>query len=155
MVTVIPYDDQYAAAFRDINMEWLEASGLTEPLDLKILARPRQEIIDIGGIIFLAVAGDVLVGSAALIPMGDGEYELAKVAVVPAWQGKGVGALLMDKCVEQAKAWRARTILLYSHSKLASAVRLYLKFGFVFAPLENSHFETADIKMVLNLIQSP
>ena len=49
------------------------------------------------------------------------------------------------------RALKAEKIELFSSSKLQPALRLYERYGFQHIPLEDSPFETADVKMVLIL----
>jgi len=77
---------------------------LKEDLDVLTLNNPRALHTYVRGAIFLAKAKGEIIGSAALINENGGMYELAKMAVVPAWQGKGVSKLLMEKCLEKAQA---------------------------------------------------
>ncbi|WP_315815431.1 GNAT family N-acetyltransferase [Paraflavitalea speifideaquila] len=108
MITIVLYEDRYAADFKRINLEWLDKYNLTESHDLMVLDDPRGTIMDRGGIIFLAMAGDEVVGSAALMKEGEGEYEFAKMAVTPAWQGKGISRQLIDQCMQTAHEWKAK-----------------------------------------------
>lgn len=151
MVTIVLFEEKYAAAFKALNLHWLDAYNLTEEADLRVLNHPQQEIIDKGGIIFLALHNDAVVGTAALIKEHDGVYELAKMSVAPQHQGKGISRQLLQACLQQAKQWQATEVQLYSNSQLKAALGLYESVGFTYMPLENSPFETADIKMQLLL----
>ena len=151
MVSIIEYEERYSADFKRMNIEWLEKYGLLEPPDLLVLNNPKGAILDAGGYIFLAVVDGVVAGSSALQKEHDGVYELAKMAVRPAFQGKGISKLLMEKCLEKAKQLQAKTVLLYSNSQLQTAIRLYEKYGFVHVPVTDSPFVTADVKMSLTL----
>lgn len=146
---LILYEDQYAADFRRLNLEWLDKYHLTEPADLAVLDDPRGTILNGGGIIYLAKAGDEIVGSAALIKEQHDVYELAKMAVTAAWQGRGISRMLIDKCLETARLWKAARLILYSNSQLQTALKLYEKYGFKHVPVEDSPFATADVKMEL------
>jgi amino-acid N-acetyltransferase len=44
----------------------------------------------------VAVEADQIIGIGQVKPHGDGSRELASIAVVPAWQGQGVGRQLID-----------------------------------------------------------
>src|ERR1700742_4450513 len=90
MINIILYEDRYADAFKRLNLEWLDGYHLTESHDLMVLDDPRGTIIERGGVIFLAKAGDEIVGSAALMKEHNGVYELAKMAVNPEWRGTGI-----------------------------------------------------------------
>jgi GNAT superfamily N-acetyltransferase len=151
MITIKLYEDKYAADFRRINLEWLDKYNLTESHDLMVLDDPRGTIIDRGGIIYLALAGDEVVGSAALMKEEEGVYEFAKMTVTPAWQGKGISRLLIDACMQTARDWKAKKLTLFSNSQLTTAISLYQKYGFQHVKVEHSPFATADVKMEMSL----
>ena len=151
MIEIIPYSDEYAAVFKVLNLEWLDKYNLTESHDLLILNDPKGTIIENGGAIFLARSGDEIVGSAAIINEGHGIYELAKMTVAPAFQGKGISKLLLEKCLEAAKERKAKKIILFSNSQLQTAISLYKKYGFKHVDVTDAPFLTADIKMELSL----
>ncbi|HEX6227432.1 MAG TPA: GNAT family N-acetyltransferase [Chryseolinea sp.] len=151
MVEIIEYDEQYAEDFKKINLEWLDKLNLTEEADLIMLNNPREAIIQPGGAVFLAKAGHEIIGSAAIISAHDNIYELAKMTVVPTWQGRGISKLLLERCLAVARRNSAKKIVLFSHHKLDAALQLYAKYGFVQVEVTDSPFATADIKMELNL----
>lgn len=150
-VSIISFSPQYAADFMRLNIEWLDRYELTEPADISMLQNYQAEILDTGGVIYLAKAGDDIIGSAALIQEGPGEYELAKMAVTAAWQGRGISKLLIEKCIDKAKQLQAVKIFLVSNSKLSTAVSLYEKYGFKHIPVTENHYTNADIRMELIL----
>ncbi|NII29024.1 GNAT family N-acetyltransferase [Pseudoflavitalea sp. X16] len=151
IIEIILYEDRYKADFKRLNLEWLDKYHLTESHDLMVLNDPRGTILDRGGIIYLAVVADEVVGSAALMKEEEGVYELAKMAVTPEWQGKGISRLLIDQCLETARLWKATKITLFSNSQLKTALQLYEKYGFRHVKVEHSPFTTADVKMELEL----
>lgn len=151
-ITIISYEDQYAAVFRDINLEWLNKYHLAESHDLMVLNDPRGTIIDTGGCIFLAMDTAQVVGSAALIKEHEeGVFELAKMTVVNSHQGRGISKLLLKRCIDEAQALGARRLTLFSNHQLQTALKLYEQFGFHHIPVEDSPFVTADVKMELVL----
>ena len=151
MIELIEYSDHYASDFKQINLEWLEKYGLAEEPDFLMLNDPLGKIIEPGGAVYLARIENNIVGSAALIHEHDGIFELAKMTVVPAWQGKGISKLLLEKCLDKARELKARKIILFSNSQLHAALQLYLKYGFKHVKVMNSPFVTADVKMELEL----
>lgn len=150
-LTIIEYQDEYQPVFKSLNMEWLEKFNLLEDRDLVALDNPREAILEEGGIIYLAVIEEKVVGSAAVI-YDHGEYELAKMSVDKDHRGKGISKILLDKCLGFVKQKGAKKIILYSNSQLKSALALYKSYGFKDIVLENSPFATADVKMELLLI---
>lgn len=150
-VSIIDFEPKYAADFMRLNVEWLDKYELTEPADISMLQNYQSEILDAGGVIYLAKAGDEMVGSAALIQENPGEYELAKMAVTAAWQGKGISKLLIQKCLEKAKEFKATKVVLVSSTKLGTALSLYEKYGFKHVPVIENHYTNADVRMELVL----
>jgi putative acetyltransferase len=149
MVELIDYVDKYAPEFKRINLEWLDKYHLTEVPDLRILDDPRGTILNSGGVIYLARANGMIVGSAALINEHNGVYELAKMAVIPHWQGKGISNLLIERCLNKARELKAKKVILFSNHQLQSALGLYRKYGFERVELTDSPFQTADVRMEL------
>ncbi len=151
MVEIIEYSHHYASEFKGLNLEWLDKYHLTESHDLEVLNDPQVTIIDAGGAIYLAKIGNDIVGTAALMKEKEGFFELAKMAVAPQWQGKGISKLLIEKCISKAKELNATKIFLFSNHQLQTAIQLYRKFGFENIDVTDSPFTTADIKMELQL----
>ena len=150
-IDIIEYADEHAGVFRDLNLEWLDKYHLTESHDLLVINDPRGTIIDRGGVIYLAKSPAGIVGSAALMKTGDDEFELAKMAVAPEWQGHGISKLLIQKCLDTAKQAGAERVTLFSNSQLQTAIHLYEKYGFRHVDVTDAPYETADIKMELIL----
>ena len=146
-ISIIQFESRYAADFKRLNVEWLDKYDLTEPADISMLENYQSEILDTGGCIFLAKAGDAVVGSAALIQEKPGEFELAKMAVTEAYQGKGISKLLIEKCIAKAEELNAVKVYLVSNSKLVTALSLYEKYGFVHVPVVDNHYTNADVRM--------
>ena len=151
MLSIVRYQDKYAANFKQLNLEWLNKYALTEEADLAMLDDPQGQILNTGGCIFLAKDGEEIVGSAALIKEAEGEFELAKMAVAAGWQGKGIGKLLIERCLDTAKELGANRIFLVSNSQLKTAIAMYENYGFRHVPLVNAHYVTADVMMELIL----
>lgn len=149
MPRIIDYTDTHAADFKHINLEWLEKYNLLEEHDLHMLDNPRSTIIDKGGVIYLAEDNGNIIGSAALIHEHDGLYELAKMTVVPAWRGRGISKLLLEKCIDTARTLRAKKVILFSNDQLQTAIGLYQQYGFKHIAVTDSPFTTANVKMEL------
>ncbi|HEV8507616.1 MAG TPA: GNAT family N-acetyltransferase [Chitinophagaceae bacterium] len=151
MIEIIDYAGEYANDFRDLNLEWLDKYNLTESHDLEVINHPKETILDRGGYIFLAREGDKIIGTAGIANEGDSIYELVKMTVSPAFRGKGISKMLIEKCLEKARELKAKKVFLYSNSQLQTAIALYKKYGFVHVDASNSPLVTADVKMEMNL----
>jgi GNAT superfamily N-acetyltransferase len=62
--------------------------------------------------------------------MSDTEFEVAKMAVTPAYQGAGIGRKLLQVVIEAGRASGARRLYLETNHKLQHAIRLYESMGF-------------------------
>jgi len=155
-VEIVRYEDRLAAEFKRLNIEWLESFGLLEPHDLDDLDAPREAIVAPGGQIFFAVEAGVVIGTCAVRPVSPTVAELAKLAVTPAAQGRGIGRRLVTAAVEHARSLAAEKLVLVSNSRLTSAIRLYETLGFEHGPVPaDSGYATADVYMELSLMPRP
>src|ERR1700721_4266858 len=93
-----------AAAFRRLNEEWITRFFRIEPKEAPILADPQATILDSGGRIFFAIAGERCIGCCALIRKTDKEFEVAKMAVEPSYQGAGIGRRLLHAAIEEGRS---------------------------------------------------
>ena len=147
---IVTFSDEWAEDFASLNYEWIEQHFAVEEHDREILDDPQRFVIGQGGEIFMAVVSGLAAGTVALIPSGDRSLELTKMAVSPEFQGMGIGDRLMDKCIEYAHEKGIKSIWLESHTKLAPALSLYRKHGFIETPKDpNSLYTRADIRMQL------
>jgi len=130
-------------------VEWLEKYFRVEPIDREILGDPEGAIIRHGGAILYALHGDEVVGTVALKHQGDQVFELTKMAVTSAHQGRGLGRRLLWAAVRRYTELQGKTLYLESHSSLAPALRLYESAGFRHeTPPRPSDYERADVYMV-------
>ena len=150
-IKIISYRSEHHAIFKQLNLEWLDKYNLTETHDLMVLDDPQSTILDRGGFIWLAIADGKVIGSAALMKEHEGEYELAKMAVTAEYRGKGISKLLIETCLAKAKEIGVIKLSLFSNHQLQTALKLYEKYGFYYVEVEDSPFETADVKMELVL----
>lgn len=145
---VVLWDKAYSAAFRDLNIEWIGTHFEIEQRDRELLNAPEHEIINRGGMIFFARVKGTVVGTAALLPMGEGGFELGKMAVSSLVQGKGIGRKLLLFIIDWAKKQGASLIYLETSRKLESAIQLYHSLGFVECTAAHpSDYRRADVFM--------
>jgi len=142
------------AVFEALNLQWLEHYFVVEAEDRKILGDPQKYILDKGGYIIMAKFNDDIVGCCALKHDGNGSYELAKMAVSPKHQGKGIGRKIGMAIIQRAKDISANELYLISSSKLAPALHLYEQLGFRHAEVteeDKSRYCRCDVRMVFPL----
>lgn len=144
-----------AQAFRELNEEWITSLFTLEQADRDLLEDPQVRIVSPGGRVLIARTDDgARVGCVAVVPAGDGRYELSKMAVSPASRGQGHGRTLILAAIDTARELGARTLFLGSSTKLPAAVHLYETVGFRHvdpADLGSLPYQRADVFMALNL----
>lgn len=147
-VEITRWDRKFRSDFIRLNSEWIEKFFSLEESDLKILGDPEGEIIDKGGEIFLALSRGKVVGCCALVHHPDtGRYELAKMAVSPAEQGKGIGFLLGAALLKYAGEHGVTDIFLEANTRLTASVRLYHKLGFRQVEAKNPAYNRCNLYM--------
>lgn len=128
---IVEFRDDLAAAFHDINAQWIQSMFVLEPTDRDVLENPLARIIDPGGdILFVEAEGLGIVGACALQKTGPGQFELTKMGVLETARGGGAGRFLLEAVIDRAGALGARRLYLLTNSKCATAIQLYEAAGF-------------------------
>ena len=123
-----------------------------EDEDFHTLQHPESYVIAKSGEIFFAVFDQEVIGTAAMISASDKVFELAKMAVRKDFQGRGVGKLLLKRCISFAKERNALEIFLLTNDVLKPALNLYLSSGFVLNnDYDDERYERGNTKMHLTL----
>lgn len=152
MIKFLPFSEKLSSKFYDLNIVWLEKLFLLEPYDKYVLNNPQLAIIDKGGYVFFIEYNKEIVGTFALMPCDVRSYELMKMTVKESHRGKGIGNQIMIFVIKFCKKKKAKSICLYSNTKLNNAIKLYKNHSFKQIPLpDDSPYDRADIKMIHRL----
>jgi N-acetylglutamate synthase-like GNAT family acetyltransferase len=152
-VHLLPYAPAYQPDFKRLNVEWIETYFRLEEKDLVTLDDPQSAILDPGGEILVAEYGGEIVGVVALVKLDGETFELAKMAVSPKAQGRGVGERLGRAAIEKARSLGAKKVYLESNTLLKPAINLYHKLGFRKVKGNPSPYERCNIQMELPLAE--
>jgi GNAT superfamily N-acetyltransferase len=151
-IEVVPFRRDLAGAFASLNRAWIEEFFELEEADRKVLDHPEAAIVARGGQIFFALDGGRPVGTVAVITATAARFELAKMAVAPSHQGRGVGARLARVAIDFARAAGATTMFLETNSGLPAALHLYERLGFLrMAPPHPSPYARSNVYMELDI----
>ncbi|HMB91122.1 MAG TPA: GNAT family N-acetyltransferase, partial [Rhodothermales bacterium] len=115
--------------FIRLNELWITEHFQIEEADRQLSADPGRVLRE-GGHIFSAIVDGIVVGVAALFRDGPDQFELARMAVEPAYRGQGIGRALALAALQHARGERATSVSLGSNTKLAPAIALYRSLGF-------------------------
>ena len=144
---IVDYKLEFQPDFERLNKAWLNKYFQVEPVDELVLTNPEEAILKNGGKILFAEYNNQIIGTAALKLHEPDTYELTKMAVDEAFQGLGAGKLLCSAAINEAKALKAKRLILYSHTALTPAISIYRKLGFTETTFEKGVYKRADIKM--------
>jgi len=151
-VHIIDYAPRYQDDWKRINVAWIAERFVVEDVDLEVLDHPEENIVSKGGHIILAIMGDEVVGTCALLHNSPGVYQMVKMAVDSLSRGKGIGRALGEAVIGKARQQGARKVMLYSNRAGAvEAIDLYRKLGFQELPMPTQAYARADIYMELDL----
>ena len=149
---IISFNKKYKADFEKLNREWIEEFFQMEDEDFHTLQNPESYVIQKNGEIFFAINDQIVIGTAAMIPFSEDVFELAKMSVKKGFQGKGVGKLLLKRCIQFAQERNANEIFLLTNDILKPALNLYLSCGFVIKnKYDDERYERGNTKMHLIL----
>ena len=149
---ITSFNKKYKADFEKLNREWIEEFFQMEDEDFHTLQNPESYVIQKNGEIFFAINDQIVIGTAAMIPFSEDVFELAKMSVKKGFQGKGVGKLLLKRCIQFAQARNANEIFLLTNDILKPALNLYLSCGFVIKnKYDDERYERGNTKMHLIL----
>ena len=151
-VTIREFEPGDEIAFRELNEEWITRYFRMEAKDRESLYDSHAHILAPGGRIFFAAIDGRRVGCCALVPCGDGDFEVAKMAVTAECQGGGIGRKLLTAVVESARHSGIRRLHLETNHILTPAIRLYESIGFRHVtPTVPSPYARADVFMEMLL----
>ena len=117
--TIIPGLDEYADELRNV-----------------------ADRIEAGVLVWVADEGGALAGTVSYVP-GPGPYAefddangagIRMLAVLPEFQGRGIGEALVRACLERARADGRERVYLDTTDWMVAAQRLYQRIGFTRAP---------------------
>jgi putative acetyltransferase len=141
------------AAFRSISEEWLlKYFNGSDPADEVQLNNP-QKIVDEGGYICMVRVNGAIVAAGGLCNRGDGDYEIIKMGVRDAFQGRGIGRAVLAHLIARARSIPGiKALKIETSSKLSAALKLYRAHGFVEDPeTQKSFHEYKDADIFLHL----
>lgn len=152
MITIEKYKPEYQCYFEAFNKAWLEKYYVVEEIDEYVLTHPEEAILNEGGQILFAIYEGTVVGTVALRKVDDGVMEFTKMAVDETYQGLGAGKKLCEAAIALAQELKLEKLILYSQTKLETALGIYRKYGFIDKPIDSTKYKRADVYMEMELV---
>jgi GNAT superfamily N-acetyltransferase len=116
----LPPSPEYEAVLRDV---------AARDRDATVLVAVDDEGVVLGGVTYVADPGNAYAEFDR-----DDQAGFRMLAVRPEAQGRGVGAALVQACIDLARQDGKRQLTLYTTHAMGAAHRLYGRFGFRRAP---------------------
>lgn len=109
-----------------------------------------------GSVYYVAEFDDTVIGGGGIYPTENlpaGTCELVKLYLSPTGRGKGIGKILLEKCIDAAMELGYKKIYLETMPELIIAIPLYEKYGFTYLPAAqgNSGHTGCDVWMIKEL----
>ena len=123
------------ARYRDNEANWILDAYLAELLDVRSRFNVAETYVAVDGTAIvgsIAFYADVVLEGWSSFPAGWAGFRA--LAVHPDGRGKGVGARLVEHCLERARDVSAPALGIHTIDVLDDAVRLYERLGFVRSP---------------------
>ncbi len=148
-IRIIDYRPEHQPYFEKFNREWIEELFVMEPVDEWVLNNPDKAILETGGAIIMAEYDGMVAGAAGLRKVDEETFEFTKMAVDKNFRRRGIAQAICYACFRKAKELGAKTVILYSNTKNAGAIKMYEKIGFQHTAVEKGVYERANVKMVI------
>ena len=119
-------------AARELFQEYaasLESSLCFQGFDQEVAGLPGKYAPPAGRLL-LAFQGQDLAGCVALRPLGQGTCEMKRLYVRPVYRSSGVGRLLAERIIQEARESGYQRMRLDSLSHMKPALELYRQLGF-------------------------
>jgi GNAT superfamily N-acetyltransferase len=112
--------EPYTGSHRDLDWSFREADDSDELLDA---------YIDLGQV-WVARAGDEVIGHLQVVPRDEGVWEVTNTAVLESHRGRGAGRALLERVVEEARAAGVLRLVLATATADIGNLRFYQRCGF-------------------------
>jgi len=150
-IKIVEYQPTHQPYFEKFNRAWIEKIFEMEPVDEWVLTNPDKAILEPGGAILMAEYDNVVAGTAGLRKVDNITYEFTKMAVDENFRRRGIAEALCYACIEKANELGATSVILYSNTLSAEAIKLYEKIGFRHIAVESGVYKRANVKMVKDM----
>jgi ribosomal protein S18 acetylase RimI-like enzyme len=136
VIDIIYANEKYFSSFHEalsvvakekIYLEMIEAPPLEKASEF------QSELISINGPVYYAIHNEKVVGWCDVFPKDNPRQNhrgSLGMGILPQFRGQGVGSLLLEKVIAQAKKFGLEKIELNVYTTNAAGIALYKKFGF-------------------------
>lgn len=101
------------------------------------------------GIVYLVELDGEVIGNASYEPRGADAFYLSGIMIVPRFQGKGIGKMIVQKLLDDMKG--AKRIELVTYPDNVAALKLYQGAGFVVESRHENYWGEGEPRLLLAL----
>ena len=126
-------DAEAVAACRSLFAEYQEGLGVSlcfQGFDHELATLPGAYSRPRGRLLIARIVGEPA-GCVALRPLGEHDAEMKRLYIRPQYRGMGLGRVLAECAVDEARGMGYRTLKLDTLPGMAAAQHLYRELGFV------------------------
>jgi putative acetyltransferase len=126
-------DARAVEACRGLFVEYQQGLGVSlsfQGFEQELAALPGDYARPRGRLLIARIAGEPA-GCVALRPLGAGDAEMKRLYVRPAFRGMGIGRMLAECVLDEARALGYATLKLDTLPAMKEAQRMYEELGFV------------------------
>ena len=113
------------------------------PYELLLLADPSIEIIEKylkTSKVFVVEQNEMIIGTIVFQPLVNNLSEIKNVAVLPEFQGQGIGEYLIQNIIQIARQMNFKTIQIGTANSSVGQLYLYQKLGFDISEIRKDFF---------------
>lgn len=113
------------------------------PYELLLLADPSIEIIEKylkTSKVFVVEQNEMIIGTIVFQPLVNNLSEIKNVAVLPEFQGQGIGEYLIESVIQIARQMNFKTIQIGTANSSVGQLYLYQKLGFDISEIRKDFF---------------
>lgn len=113
------------------------------PYDLLLLADPSKAAIETylrKSQVFIAEKNKEIIGAIVLCPLTETSAEIKNIAVKPAFQGKGIGKLMIQQILTIAKEKGYQSLCIGTANASIAQLYIYQKLGFEISEIKRNFF---------------
>lgn len=115
------------------------------PWDLLLLADPDRERVSAympGATVLVASIEEEVMACYVLSPLTVQVAEIKNIAVAPAWQGRGLGRVLLEDAIVRATSLGFHRLLIGTGNSSLRQLAIYQKAGFALVEVKWGFFDT-------------
>lgn len=140
-IRIEPFSEEWQVSARALILEGMkEHWGTLDPTQNPDLSDIAGHYAD--GVFLIALSGEELIGTAALVPEGEGVMRIVRMSVARNLRRKGIASSILNALLERARECGCHRVVCETTDTWEDAIGFYRKHGFEITGRQNGevHF---------------